>query len=176
MPLSKAMPARAASVRLAVLLAALLFPVAALGETPFTSVQGGYSVSFPAEPRETVQAQPEGRIVSYLVREEDAVYGTSHVDYSSDIDVEQELQANAMNFAGALRAPLTSRHRAEFSSSGAKLPELEFTYENDRVTGKGFVIVSGRRSILVTAFALKPNHHRAEIDGFLQSFKLTPQQ
>src|SRR5205823_11985830 len=110
-------------------------------------------------------------IVSYLLREDDAVYGTSHVDYSSDIDVEQELQANAMNFAGALRAPLTSSQRAEFSStSGAKLPEREFTYENERVSGKGFVIVSGRRSILVTAFALKPNDRRAAIDGFLQSF------
>src|SRR5436305_9611323 len=66
-PRSKPMPGRGASASLTVLLAALLVPAAALAETSFTSVQGGYSVSFPAEPRETVQTQPEGRIVSYLL-------------------------------------------------------------------------------------------------------------
>jgi hypothetical protein len=162
------------SAPLATLAAALLLPAgSAAAQVPFTSAEGGYSVSFPAEPRETVETKPDGKIFSYLVRQDDAVYGSSHVDYNSDLDVEQELQSNAVNFADALHAPVTSRRRAEVATaSGAKLPELEFTYESDKLAGKGIVIASGRRSILVTAFAFKPNDRRGAIDQFLQSFKL----
>src|SRR5262249_16163399 len=74
----------------------------ASAEVPFTSPEGGYSVAFPAEPRETVETRPDGKIFSYMVRQNDAAYGTSHVEYKSDLDVEQELQANAVNFADAL--------------------------------------------------------------------------
>ena len=152
----------------------LLLPAAAAAQVPFTSTEGGYSISFPAEPRETVETKPEGKIFNYIVRQDNAAYGSSHVDYKSDLDVEQELQANAANFADAMQAPVTSRRRTEFTApSGDKLPELEFTYESDKVAGRGIVVVSGRRSILVTALALKPNDRRAAIDRFLQSFKLT---
>jgi len=159
---------------LSVLAAALCWAAGASAEVPFTSPEGGYSVAFPAEPRETVETRPDGKIFSYMVRQNDAAYGTSHVEYKSDLDVEQELQANAVNFADALKAPVTSRRRTQVTSaSGEKLPELEFAYESDKLAGKGFVIVSGRRSILVIAFAFKPNDRRAAIDQFLQSFKLT---
>jgi hypothetical protein len=47
-----------------------------------------------------------------------------------------------------------------------------FTYESDKLAGKGLVIVSGRRSIMAAAFAFEPNDRRAAIDQFLQSFKL----
>jgi len=159
---------------LAVLAAELCWAAGASAEVPFTSPEGGYSVSFPVEPRETVETRPDGKIFSYMVRQNDAAYGTSHVEYKSDLDVEQELQANAVNFADALKAPVTSRQRTQVTAaSGEKLPELEFAYESDKLAGKGIVIVSGRRSILVTAFAFKPNDRRAAIDQFLQSFKLT---
>src|SRR5207249_4811591 len=152
-----ASPARRALLsfaRPAIVAAALFLPAGASAQVPFTSAQGGYFVSFPAEPRETVETKPEGKIFSYIVRQNDAVYGSSHVDYNSDLDVEQELQANALNFADAVKAPVTSRRRAEVTAgTGAKLPELEFTYESDKLAGKGIVVVSGRRSILVTAFA-----------------------
>ena len=155
------------------MVAVALLPGGTSAQVPFTSAQGGYSVSFPAEPRETVETKPEAKIFSYIVRQNDAVYGSSHVDYNSDLDAEQELQANALNFADAVKAPVTSRRRAEVTAgTGAKLPELEFTYESDKLAGKGIVVVSGRRSILVTAFALKPHDRRGAIDQFLQSFKL----
>jgi hypothetical protein len=158
---------------IAILAAALWWAGGASAEVPFTSAEGGYSVSFPAQPRETVETRPDGKIFSYMVRQNDAAYGSSHVEYKSDLDVEQELQANAVNFAEALKAPVTSRRRTQFAApSGEKLPELEFTYESDKLAGKGIVIVSGRRSILVAAFAFKPNDRRAAIDQFLQSFKL----
>ena len=68
---------------------------------------------------------------------------------------------------------MTSRRRTQLTTaSGEKLPELEFAYESDKLAGKGIVIVSGRRSILVTAFAVKPNDRGAAIDQFLQSFRL----
>jgi hypothetical protein len=155
------------------ILAAALLPLAASAQIPFTSAEGGYSVSFPAEPRQTAAAKPEGRIFSYTVRHDDTVYGSSHVEYNSELDIEQELQANAVNFADAVKAPLTSRRRTQFTAaSGEKLPELEFTYESDKLAGKGLVIVSGRRSIMAAAFAFKPSDRRAAIDEFLQSFKL----
>jgi hypothetical protein len=158
---------------LAFFTAALLLPAGVAAQVPFTSAEGGYSISFPAEPRETVETKPEAKIFSYIVRQDDAVYGSSHVEYNSDLDVEQELQANAVNFAAALQAPVTSRRRTELTAaSGTKLPELEFTYESDKLAGKGMVIVSGRRSILVTAFAVKPNDRRTAVDRFLHSFKL----
>ena len=50
-----------------------------------------------------------------------------------------------------------------------KMPPVR---ESDKLAGKGIVVVSGRRSILVTAFALKPHDRRGAIDQFLQSFKL----
>jgi hypothetical protein len=158
----------------AILAAALLLAAGVSAQVPFTSSEGGYSVSFPAEPRESVETKPEGKISSYLVNQGDSAYGSSHVEYNSDLDVEQELQANAVNFADAVKAPVTSRRRGQITAaSGEKLPELEFTYESDKLAGKGIVVVSGRRSILVTAFAFKPNDRRAAIDQFLQSFKLT---
>jgi hypothetical protein len=158
---------------LAVFSTALLLAAGASSQVPLTSAEGGYSVSFPEKPRETAETKPEGRIFSYIVRQDDAVYGSSHVEYNSDLDVEQELQANAVNFANAVKAPLTSRRRTQFTTaSGEKLPELEFAYESDKLAGKGIVIVSGRRSILVTAFAVKPNDRGAAIDQFLQSFRL----
>jgi len=158
---------------LAILAAALLPVAGASAQVPFTSAEGGYSISFPAEPRETAETKPEGKIFSYTVRHDDAVYGSSHVEYNSELDIEQELQANAVNFADAVKAPLTSRRRTQFTAaSGEKLPELEFTYESDKLAGKGLVIVSGRRSIMAAAFAFKPNDRRAAIDQFLQSFKL----
>jgi hypothetical protein len=153
--------------------AALLLPRNGSTQVPFNSAQGGYAVSFPAEPRETVETKPEGKIFSYIVRQPDVVFGSSHAEYNSDLDVEQELQANALNFADAVKASVTSRRRTEITGgNGEKLPELEFSYESDKVSGKGIVIVSSRRSILVTAFALKPNDRRAAVDRFLQSFKL----
>jgi len=168
-----AMRARWHLAPLAMLAAALLLAAGASAQVPFTSAEGGYSVSFPEKPRETAETKPEGRIFSYIVRQDDAVYGSSHVEYNSDLDVEQELQANAVNFTDAVKAPLTSRRRTQFTTaSGEKLPELEFAYENDKLAGKGIVIVSGRRSILVTAFAVKPNDRGAAIDQFLQSFRL----
>jgi hypothetical protein len=158
---------------LAVFSTALLLAAGASSQVPLTSAEGGYSVSFPEKPRETAETKPEGRIFSYIVRQDDAVYGSSHVEYNSDLDVEQELQANAVNFANAVKAPLTSRRRTQFTTaSGEKLPELEFAYESDKLAGKGIVIVSGRRSIPVTAFAVKPNDRGAAIDQFLQSFRL----
>jgi hypothetical protein len=159
---------------LAILATALLLGPGVGAQVPFTSAQGGYSVSFPAEPRETVETKPEAKISSYIVRKDDTVYGSSHVEYNSDLDIEQELQANAVNFAEALQAPVASRRRSQMTAaSGEKLPALEFTYESDKLAGKGIVVVSGRRSILVTAFAFKPNDRRTAIDQFLQSFKLT---
>jgi hypothetical protein len=158
---------------LAVFSTALLLAAGASSQVPLTSAEGGYSVSFPEKPRETAETKPGGRIFSYIVRQDDAVYGSSHVEYNSDLDVEQELQANAVNFANAVKAPLTSRRRTQFTTaSGEKLPELEFAYESDKLAGKGIVIVSGRRSILVTAFAVKPNDRGAAIDQFLQSSRL----
>jgi hypothetical protein len=155
------------------LAAALLLAAGAAAEVPFTSPEGGYAVSFPAQPRETVETRPDGKIFSYMVRQQDAAYGTSHVEYNADLDIEQELQANAANFAAALQAPVVSRRRAQVTAAnGEKLPDLEFTYESDKLAGKGIVVVSGRRSILVTAFGFKPNDRRAAIDQFLQSFKL----
>ena len=158
---------------LAMFAAALFLTTDACAQVPFTSAQGGYSILFPAEPRETVETKPDAKIFNYMVRQGDTVYGSSHVEYNADLDVEQELQANAVNFADAVKAPVTSRRRTQVgTASGEKLPELEFTYESDKLAGKGVVIMSGRRSILVTAFALKPNDRRAAIDQFLQSLKL----
>ena len=96
-------------IALAIAAVPLLLSAGASAQVPFTSAQGGYSVSFPAEPRETVETKPDAKIFSYIVRQNDAVYGSSHVDYNSDLDAEQELQANAQNFADALKAPVTSR-------------------------------------------------------------------
>ena len=121
---------RARCVPLAILAAVLLLPGGASAQAPFTSAEGGYTISFPAAPKETVETKPEGKISSYIVRHDNGVYGTSHAEYKSDLDVEAELQANAVNFADAVKAPLTSRRRTQFSAaSGERLPELEFTYK-----------------------------------------------
>jgi hypothetical protein len=82
-------------------------------------------------------------------------------------------QANAVNFADAVKAPVTSRRRTQFiAASGEKLRQLEFSCESDKLADKGIVIVSGRRSIMAAAFAFKPNDRRAAIDRFLPSFRL----
>jgi hypothetical protein len=145
----------------------------ASAQVPFTSAEGGYSISFPAGPLETAATKPEGKIFSYTVRHDDAVYGSSHAEYNSELDIEQELQANAVNFADAVKAPLTARRRIQFTAaSGEKLPELAFTYESDKLAGKGLAIASGPRSIMAAAFAFKPNDRRVATDQFLQPFKL----
>jgi len=67
-----------------------------------------------------------------------------------------------------------SRGTLTFTRGDKPLLAKQFTYESDRMTGRGIVVVEGLSSYLAAASALKPASREAAVNAFLRSFKLEP--
>ena len=158
-------------------IAALLVLIAALAAAAasykFTSAEGGYSVSFPAAPREQVNEDNNARTVLNALNYDNGYYAVVHVDNKFDLKLNDELEGNINKFSEQLNAPTQLRRKKKIARGpGDELPAEEFTFESEELIGKGMVIVEGRRTYMVTAFAIKPNDRKAAVDRFINSFKL----
>jgi hypothetical protein len=153
------------------LIAALVLVTRPAAAYPFTSTEGGYSVSFPAAPQEQVNEDATARTVHNALNYDNAYYAVIHVDNKVDLKVNEELDGNIKKFTEQFDAPTQLRRKKKFTRApGNELPAEEFTFEGETVVGKGIVIVDGRRTFMVVAFAVKPHDRKATVDRFVKSF------
>ena len=158
-------------------IAALLVLIAALAAAAapykFTSAEGGYSVSFPAAPQEQVNEDNNARTVLNALNHDNGYFAVVHVDNKFDLKLNDELEGNINKFTEQINAPTQLRRKKKIARGpGDELPAEEFTFESEELLGKGIVIVEGRRTYMVAAFALKPSDRKAAVDRFINSFKL----
>ncbi|HXM30797.1 MAG TPA: hypothetical protein VN919_01385 [Xanthobacteraceae bacterium] len=158
------------------LAAALLFTAsaAALSSNVYSSVAGNYSVSFPSPPQENVQTTPAYRIVTHVVKDNDVIYIVAHGDFEVALQADLELDANMDNYVKELHATVASRGPLTFGRGDKTLPAKQFTYQSERLTGKGIVVVDGKSSYLAAATAVKPDNHDVAVNAFVSSFTLAP--
>ena len=138
----------------------------------FTSVEGGYSVAFPAAPQEQIDEDANARKVLSALNHDNGYYAVVHVDHKFDLNTDDELEGNVTVFTKQINAPTQLRKKRKFTKGpGEQLPAEEFTFESSELVGKGIVIVEGRRVYMVTAFGTKPHDRKAAVDRFMKSFK-----
>ena len=95
-----------------------------------------------------------------------------HVDHTYDLNAADELDGNISKFTQKIGAPTQLRKKRKFAKApGEQLPAEEFTFESTALVGKGIVVVDGRRTYMVVAFATKPHNRKAAVDRFVASFK-----
>jgi hypothetical protein len=138
----------------------------------FTASDGSYSVSFPAAPQEQVNEDEAARWVSNAVNHDNGYYAVVHVDNKVDHELDDELEDNVTKAAKQFNASTQLRKKLKITRGpGDQLPAEEFTFENPELTGRGLVIVDGRRTYMVLALGIKPHDHKAAVDRFIKSFK-----
>ncbi len=161
----------------ALLIVALVLPVRgarAARATPYqlTSVDGGYSITFPTGPQEQINEDANARTVLNALNYDNGYYAVVHVDNKLELKLNDELEGNINKCTEQFNAPTQLRRKKKVvRAAGEELPAEEFTFENDELVGKGVVIVAGRRTYMVAAFGLKPHDRKAAVDRFVNSFK-----
>jgi hypothetical protein len=150
-------------------------PVVMAASHQFSSVEGGYSVTFPAMPQEQVSEEDNARTVLNALNHDNGYYAVVHVDHSFSVNTDDELEENVTKFSKQIRAPTQLRKKRKFAKApGEQLPAEEFTFESDELVGRGIVVVEGQRTYMVVAFGVKPANRKAAVDRFLASFKFKP--
>lgn len=158
-------------------LAAALLPAAAgtaLSLDVYGSLAGEYSVNFPSRPQEDVQTTAAYRIVSHVASEDNVIYIVAHGDFVVPPPPDLELDANIDNYVRELHGQVTSRGTLAIARGDKPLQAKQFTYEGEKLVGKGIVVVDGKTSYLAAASALKPNNREAAVNVFVSSFTLVP--
>ena len=137
----------------------------------FSSEEAGYSISFPAQPQEETSQENNARTVLNAINHDEGYYAVVHVDHTYDLNAADELD-NISKFTQKIGAPTQLRKKRKFAKApGEQLPAEEFTFESTALVGKGIVVVDGRRTYMVVAFATKPHNRKAAVDRFVASFK-----
>jgi len=142
------------------------------------SEAGSFKVLFPTAPRETADTKPrpEGNVVSHMASASTGEFfcGVGYTDYPVDLNVERQLVLDRDNLAKAMNATVSESHRTTFTREGGdKIPALNFTATNDNGTIKGLVLLVKRRAYIVVTFNRKGSDHKADIERFFGSFKVT---
>jgi hypothetical protein len=140
----------------------------------YGSKEGDYSVRFPSPPEENIQTTSAYRILTHALNEDNVIYIAGHGDFVAPLDPEQELNANIDNYVKEIHGKVVWRAPLAFGRGDKSLQAREFTYESDRLIGRGIVVVEGLSSYLAAASALKPHNREAVVNAFLRSFKLEP--
>jgi hypothetical protein len=156
------------------LIVVAVLPVRGARAAPYqlTSGDGGYSITFPAGPKEQVNEDASARTVLNALNYDNGYYAVVHVDNKLELKLNDELEGNINKFTEQFNAPTQLRRKKKVvRAPGEELPAEEFTFENDELIGKGIVIVSGTRTYMVAAFGLKPHDRKAAVDRFVKSFK-----
>ena len=138
----------------------------------FTSEEAGYSITFPAQPKQETAEESNARTVLNAVNHDEAYYAVVHVDHAYDVSANDELDGNIAKFTKQIGAPTQLRRKRKFAKTPSEqLPAEEFTFESAELVGKGIVMVDGRRTYMVVAFATKPHNRKAVVDRYVASFK-----
>ncbi len=146
-------------------------PVAA-APYKFTSDEAGYSITFPEQPQQEVSEENNAHTVLNAVNHDEGYYAVVHVEHAYDVGADEELDGNITKFTQQIGAPAQLRRRKKFAKTpGELLPAEEFTFESVALVGKGIVVVDGRRTFMIVAFANKPHKRTSAVDRFVASFK-----
>lgn len=152
-----------------------MFAADASAQTPVSSAEGRYSIMFPATPQRNDSSQAGVSLTTYVVRAGDNVFVLAEGLFASDIpDAAAMMDQDVTGYINSLEGGReTSRQSADFvTSSGKLLPARQFSFESNTMAGKGLVVVSGRRDIVIGAQSIKPNGTGAPNDKFIASFRL----
>jgi hypothetical protein len=148
MPATEAFMNRRSFSRI-VLAAAWFVSFEAWAQVPFIVNASGYSVVFPAKPNDVSETPNGVKTILHVLAFDQAIFLSADGVYPEDIVAEEVLQKDVDNFAIAVKGTITARRRTEFTAaSGEKFPEVEFTFDAPKQTGKGIVIVTGLRTSL----------------------------
>ena len=146
----------------------------ASAQVPVSSAEGGYSIVFPAKPEQKNTEQPGVKMVTHAVRAGDNVFVLAEGLFDANIpDAGAMMDRDVADYIKAFNGRQTWGGTKDFvTSSGVSLPSRQFTFEAETLSGKGLVVVSGRRDIVIAAEKIRPNGTDEAVEKFLNSFKL----
>jgi len=157
------------------LLFAICVPSIAVAGATINSAGSGYSVTFPVQPKKQSSSEKGVNSTIYVVRDGDNIFASSETLYPEIKDVQSELEADLANYVKGINSKLVSERKADFiTSAGTPLPARQFTFEGEKLAGKGIAVASDRCTCVVIVIAgnIKPNGENAPNEKFLSSFKI----
>ena len=155
--------------------AAVASPLTLAGEEAPASLKGGYTIAFPEKPQEKeVTPSTNAKTTVYSVNHSDAAFLSGYTEYGKNVDLQIELQADIDAFVKSIGAELTGQKRTDLiTASSGRMPRIDFTFESDKIAGRGIAIVTTPRSvIMVSALSVKPNGLQ-QVDRFVDSFQIS---
>jgi len=153
---------------------AVASPLTLQAEEAAAPLKGGYTIAFPEKPQEKeVTPSSNAKTTVYSVNHSDASFLSGYTEYVKNVDLAVELQADIDAFVKSIGAELTGQKRTDLvTASSGRMPRVDFTFESDKIAGRGIAIVTTPRSvIMVSAFSVKPNGLE-QVDRFVDSFQL----
>jgi hypothetical protein len=156
--------------------ASLLLIHAALA-VEITPPGGGFSVTFPIEPkpRPDPAPRPELRTMLWVASNDSYVYAAGYSDYAQRHDSKGELEASLKNFLAAVKGHALSQKVGTVSRPGGPpLPAMQFSYAGDELSGVALFIIEDKRVYTAAGSIINDKDgDPAEIARFMKSFRLT---
>ena len=159
-------------IAFAVALIAIVSPAYSLDV--YSSAAGNYSVNFPSPPEEHIQEDGKDHVVTHIVRYDNAIYVVSHCGYVDVPNAEIEMDASINNYVKEISSHVVSRSPIKIMREDKLLRGKQFSFNGDRLVGRGVVVLDGKTSYMIAAGGIKPASREAEVSAFLGSFKLLP--
>ncbi len=154
---------------------AVVYPLGLQAEGTSSPLRGGYTVAFPEKPEEReVAPSASSKTTVYSVNHSDASFLSGYTEYAKNVDLAVELQADIDAFVKSIGAEVTGQKRTDLVTvANGRMPRIDFTFESEKITGRGIAIVTTPRSvIMVSALSVKPNSLQ-QVDRFVDSFQLS---
>ncbi len=154
--------------------AAAICPLGLSAEEARSPLKGGYTIAFPEKPSEReVVPSPDSKTTVYSVNHSDASYLSGYTEYAKNVDLTIELQADIDAFVKSIGAEVTGQKRTDLiTASAGRMPRIDFTFESDKISGRGVAVVTTPRSvIMVSGLSVKPNGLQ-QVDRFVESFQI----
>jgi hypothetical protein len=138
-------------------------------------LKGGYTIAFPEKPAEQeITPSSNSKTTVYSVNHSDGAFLSGYTEYTKNVDLGVELQADIDAFVRSIGADLTGQKRTDLiTTASGRLPRIDFTFENEKLSGRGIAIVTTPRSvIMVSALSVKPKDLQ-EVNRFVDSFQIS---
>ncbi len=165
--------------KLAIVAGVLLVPAGLSAQVAIAPAKGGYTIVFPEKPQEQEVALSQSVTETvYSVNRGDASFLVGFTEYQDDMDAGKELEADVQSFVVQIHAQMTGRKRTIVKrANGANAEQVEFTFEGEKLAGRGIAIMTTpRSSIMIAGLIAKPEGKPADVDAFVKSFKLAGQE
>ncbi len=154
--------------------AAFIIPFGLQAEETPSPLKGGYVIAFPEKPAEREVSPSAGaKTTVYSVNRSDGSFLSGYTEYAKNVDLQIELHADIDAFVKSIGAEVTGQKRTDLVTvASGRIPRVDFTFENDKIAGRGLAVVTTPRSvIMISALSVKPNGLQ-QVDRFVDSFQL----